>query len=127
MKLEDQVAPFELAQRMKALGFPQATCFKWQAIRHGSRSENWLDDSNSVHVWEIESESCAAPTVAEMGEWLPENLRIWHGKSIGDQRWIVYCEHGDILASYGATMAKAIAHFLIALAEAGTLDPNGLL
>ena len=128
MRLEEQVAPLALAQRMKDLGFPQNTYFAWFAMleKSGERTGR----VSRRHGRNLRGNDCAAPTVAGMGEWLPDmadsthderghhgqvELRFW--ASLGVQNAQAY---------WGATEAEARARLLIALAEAGALDPKGL-
>ena len=67
MTLEDQVAPFDHALRMRIKGFPQETAFHWRCGRDGVI---WLC-SRSKELVALGEFICAAPTVAEMGEWMP--------------------------------------------------------
>jgi len=62
VRLEDQVAPFRMALRMREMGFPQNTEFHWRTTGLFSRIEAAVAPGDLI---------CAAPTVAEMGEWLP--------------------------------------------------------
>lgn len=119
MNLEDQVAPLALAQRMKELGFPQETLAAWVTEgddpRAMTREEIAFDrdSSASAGVWQ---ELCAAPTVAEMGEWLPGYATSCKMSPDADHRWEA---EDDILEApeEGATEAEARARLCIHLAE----------
>jgi len=145
MKLEDQVAPLDLARRLKALGFPQDTHFCWHEGSETDTSDPFVAETGDTFEHRI---LCAAPAVAEMGEWLPGQLDNGRGailetqkrneffddEPIEDERvqFIAqYSGHGFAagevrLKGSGATEAEARARLLIALAESGALDPKTL-
>jgi hypothetical protein len=143
MNLEDQVAPLALAQRMKELGFPQDTAFSWYVRRDaaGAVIEDGhprlrLSDGAQVadgaydippgyegsHIrreqmlvkWESRCE-CAAPTVAEMGEWLPDDVHIMR-RNTSKGMFHVFGDDEDYVGCWGASAAEAIAHKLITVA-----------
>lgn len=117
MKLEDQVAPLALAQRMKEMGFPQDTQFEWW--EEGSRS--WVEAQQN---WADRAEHIAAPTVAEMGEWLMTCNRETASRRQGNR-----CEAIIALLEpqgSGKHEAEARASLLIALAESGAINPKAL-
>lgn len=137
MKLEDQVAPLELARKMKALGFPQKTEFVWHEIgpgqvvgpaedgtgaRYKAMTDVLVRGADRTH---LVIPICAAPTVAEMGEWLPnfsnsfrdsQFIGAWTAGSRGVDGPSPLCE--------GKTEAEARARLLIALAQAGAIRPQ---
>lgn len=146
MKLEDGVAPLELAREMKTLGFPQETLFAWYAVAGGivaprDRSlarENWFSARPNTEV--PSAAACAAPTVAEMGEWLPTEINghylevahaltgwsYYYANDGGDGlRSVLPCtrSQSDAMAF---TEAEARARLLIALAKDGAIDVRGL-
>lgn len=128
MTLEDQAAPLAQAQEMKALGFPQETEYSYferdEAFALAHSVETQFD-------WE---KRCAAPTVAEMGEWmtrrdlLPDTAPRWELTMWRDRNgnWWHDRHPGcdEIACSGHATEAEARARLLIALANAGVLDPK---
>lgn len=129
MKLEDQVAPLALARRMKELGFPQETFLGWDAydgtpILVVRQSEAVLGID-----WVPAEIECAAPTVAEMGEALPEGFDSgkWGRYRAGDDDlWGAcarrkYGDQGDPSIWDAATEAEARARLWVALAEAGAI------
>ncbi len=78
MKLEKQVPSLELCKKLKELGYPQEGLFMWdtnEKLRVGidkvnhPHSKTAYPDTIELEVsgedWSI------APTVAELGEWLP--------------------------------------------------------
>jgi hypothetical protein len=85
MKLEDQVAPLALAQLMMDQGFPQETCYAWwdwpgmpdpSPTVQLQGSPPWRAEAHPRgHVLQAMGiQLCAAPTVAEMGEWMPSGF-----------------------------------------------------
>lgn len=126
MKLEDQVAPLALAQRMKELGFPQETVFVW--VMRGVPVPGvtpWGDPPPHQPDVQLSHEDdtpviCAAPTVAEMGEWLPDKLGVGSWASSGRY----FCGEDDSETTIGATVAateaEARAKMLILLATSIT-------
>lgn len=86
MKLESQVCSLDLAKRLEELGVKQESMFFWNGKReyirtglgaHDGVNEAWRkDDKLTWEIGRIESEhpsceeSCAAFTVAELGEYL---------------------------------------------------------
>lgn len=147
MEIDHQVAPFELAQRMNTLGFPQDTYFRWL----GDPKSHWVAGPEDAGYGPDggKASECAAPTVAEMGEWLPVELDSHHHLVISRRVtwfrnghwvrselagcWSIHyqresAEGGrDSLFPEGApTEAEARARLLVALAESGALDPKSL-
>ena len=104
MNLESQVAPLVLALRMKELGFPQDTGLEWYKDEGAVIHRRVGIGGHATGGWSIRL--CAAPTVAEMGEWFepgsePKRVR-------------------------GQTEAESRARLLIALAEAGAIKTEAL-
>lgn len=138
MRLEDQVAPLELARQMREMGFPQETCFGWLKPYEGPArgfpdvitgpNEPWIGALPHFQFAVI----CAAPTVAEMGEWLPAGCAtVQLSKPFSGCDWYAHTKRGDppqgvIAHDHGATEAEARARLLLALAQSGALDPRGL-
>jgi hypothetical protein len=134
VRLEDQVAPLALAQRMKELGFPQglddaAVYFFWVQDRMSKWPE--VVERGEAHSDRDLTPICAAPTVAEMGVWLPDTFAS--GKQLvieeNDPLWHAYpgLSYGEPMdpETEGHTEAEARARLLIALAEAGLLATEG--
>jgi len=131
MNLESQVAPLAEALRMKELGFPQDTEFTWwRTLPDGKpQVEGPVGGYYESHEFEA---LCAAPTVAEMGEWMPRSIgeyglevTAWES---GVWNLSYFDEKGNTLDHYGtgSSEAEARARLLIALAESGALDVKGL-
>jgi hypothetical protein len=121
MTLEDQVAPLALALRMKELGFPQETCFEWAdgevlILRH----DESLGPEPPLPVWAMPKPLCAAPTVAEMGEWL---LEFWYSRR-GVNGWECgRSMRGELVEmGEGRTEAEARAKTLIVAVDERLLD-----
>lgn len=130
MKLEQQVVSLELAQKMKELGFKQESLYYY--------SELSLKPNGATH-WQLgdfkfytSNNHASAYTVAELGEMLPDNIKVdgnsyWYEErkthiSDGEIYYIVYYkfEHptkGDVIAFNGNTEADARAKMLIYLVE----------
>lgn len=111
MKLEDQVPSRELCQKLEKLGYPQEGLF--QHIEGGNITPNkTCYHKEKTSYWEVCL--CVAPTVAEMGEWLPDayKSRRYSGKYYAEQ----YEDDFD-LCEGSSTEANARAKLLIYLAE----------
>lgn len=119
---EDQVAPLELARRMKELGFPQDCLFAW--FKSGSTwvcADVYNERIDGNPAYRIE---CAAPTVAEIGEALPDGAgsRAWSRQSIGQKVWGAAEYVGDevdpgIQIEDCSTEVEARARLWIAMSE----------
>jgi hypothetical protein len=77
MKLENQVTNLEISKRLKELGIPQCSYFKWTdwhngVLNFGQPSENFRGEWHVVTtpVW-LDETVVSAFTVAELGEMLP--------------------------------------------------------
>lgn len=75
MKLEDICTSQELSKKLKEAGYPQDTYFNWV-------SENWIKDDweERIEVNDYDFDCpikviASAPTVAELGEALPLDVR----------------------------------------------------
>jgi hypothetical protein len=145
MKLEDQVAPLKLAVKMKELGFPQETCFVWAGV--GTTFLNGVDvsepevverrtgqpivlvayedyDGTTGLTTRLPIPHCAAPTVAEMGEWLREGTTTVR---VG-ARWTSWANRkkkGDKNPG-SETEAASRARMLLAAAKHGHIVPAEL-
>ena len=118
MKLEQQVPTLELCKKLKDLGYPQEGLWFWAVeMKMGNETNKWSLCQHS-HLLP-EHPKYVAPTVAEMGEWLP-NVTI--DKWVGDNSWMVeYCEDGKTVE--GKTQANARAKMLIWLVENTRFQP----
>lgn len=86
MKLEDQVVSLELAEQLKEAGYPQVGLFNYpicfSITQQGRDYQNsfvcgiTFDPNNKKDQMMDEFDSIVAPTVAELGEKLPQVLRI---------------------------------------------------
>jgi len=63
MKLSEQVVSLELAKKLKELGYPQESLWYWNSNGEIRRVDGFFDDDSKFIA--------VAPTVAELGEWLP--------------------------------------------------------
>lgn len=69
MELKDQVSNFGLSKRLKELGVKQESEWYWV-----KRNNKWvIEIGDNVSLAE---ESYSAPTVAELGEMLPKDIKI---------------------------------------------------
>lgn len=84
MKLGQQVTNLELSEKLKELGYPQEGLFWWIDVS-GYFEQQYavmhLDESAFGNKHITENIVCVAPTVAELGEWLP--FKIEMGKDTG--------------------------------------------
>jgi hypothetical protein len=122
MSIEDQVAPFIQAERMARRGFPQETLFEWCTGRERDTDGVFLAGSRP-DLFVI----CAAPTVAEMGEWMPagdSTVRRANG-SWTTGRGI---KHSGVKASKpgSRTESESRARMLLAAAASKRIDPKSL-
>lgn len=146
MKLEDQVAPFELARKMRQLGFPQNEGGELVSGRPPRSYFVWIARTNTdtAHLYPYVDAATsgdeylvAAYTVAELGEWLPITMnmdRIDYEMTAQKRpgKWAAGFFEGYrtecewLFENEATTEAAARSHLLIALAESGALDPKGL-
>lgn len=136
MKLESQVAPLALAQRMKALGFPgeDRTLFVWITAEADGRE--WPPCVTLYRDAAVSGNEYLAPaySVAEMLVWLPAltyTLRKKYGADEGatacaEDAWDVNDNDEGRWACYSLGIAESLALLLLNLAESGALDPRGL-
>jgi hypothetical protein len=117
MKLEDQVAPLKQALRMKELGFPQETFAAWRSYP-GEAARVMAHET--IAAWAEERSDlpssallCAAPTVAEMGEWMPRSERIGRPGWRDGKDYACYEDGADMIGVNAATMAEAMAERLV--------------
>lgn len=73
MKLEEQVASLELSKKLKELGYKQEGLFWWYDL--GQTSPILLYINYGQKPIKTLHEKFVAPTVAELGEWLPNDSR----------------------------------------------------
>lgn len=123
MKLEDQVAPLYLAVRMKDLGFPQDTELVWVMAEDPETANvqvRWLAIENGVEI------DVAAPTVAEMGEWLPEKYYSYRTELPPPARpmWMACNAQLESIDFEAYSEAEVRALTLIRLAELHALNPR---
>ena len=79
MKLEQQVVSLELAKELKEAGYPQEGIWSWS----DNKDRVWLVPTKIADKhW---MEYTVAPTVAELGEALPDIQMAKFGE--GDKRW----------------------------------------
>lgn len=85
MTLEQEVTNSELSQKLKELGYPQEGLFYWEWTYD---NYNGYDRDDHIIVYgepnvKAKNEFCVAPTVAELGEWLPRTLKDANGRIYG--------------------------------------------
>ena len=91
MKLENQVVNLDLSKQLKETDYPQKGLF-WYIIK-----ESFLTKKSVGSLWYYKEnfsgqEICVAPTVAELGEALPENcLSSKNSRSTGEREVIWTC------------------------------------
>jgi len=75
MKLEQQVTNLELAKKLKKLGVNQESLFYWhlESGHYFVVGDNKLEDEDSRYLF-------SAFTVAELGEMLPEIIKVDHNR-----------------------------------------------
>jgi hypothetical protein len=72
MKWGAQFPSIDQARELQALGFPQDTAFHWTV--GGEDLDVFAIVEWNEDAAQVASKICAAPTVAEMGEWLRASL-----------------------------------------------------
>ena len=121
LPLEQQVAPLALCRRLKELGAPQETHFRWTRSEAGPRDV--VLDTYTAVKFSVRTH-CAAYTVAELGAMLPGGFTIdrdpYSEARFGHVVWTArFDRNGQALIEDGQTEAEARAALLIALAECG--------
>ena len=133
MKLEDQVVSLELVKKMKELGFPQDTLWYWvlcdwnvdyeivpfESFMYLSsdKKEVYEDYGHETGSYDIK-EIYSAPTPAELGEALPEEMNC----AKYNNKWIVYnFRNVNGVVMKADTEADARAKMIIYLIENGLL------
>lgn len=124
MKIEKQVCSLELSNKLKELGVPQKSLFRWiDGLVHG---KNDVKSYGYEEVWgdkEFWKDGISAFTVAELGEMCKETAWTFWGLRKGKWNWICENDHREILAD---TEADARAAMLIYLIEQDLINPNNL-
>lgn len=99
MKLEQQVCSLELAKKLKELGVKQESLFMWAPSKNGYGMEIRLKRKISFERSEF---VYSAYTVAELGEMLPQILKIKKIKyqlfvsvAVDKQWFVVYANEKD--------------------------------
>jgi len=99
MKLEQQVVNLELSQKLKELGVKQESLFYWNYNDAVPKQGWYLDDENLAYPKE---HTCHAYTGAELGEMLPQILKIKKIKyqlfvsvAVDKQWFVVYANEKD--------------------------------
>ena len=124
MNLETQVANLELSKQLKELGYPQDSLFHWVKysnlgkIEYAVYTQRQIDKAN-LDEWDFEV-ICYAPTVAELGEELPENVLSYRW----DNRYLAVAREKDNRVIYqlcSDTEANARAKMKIYLSKTNLL------
>lgn len=133
MDIEQQVPTLELCRKLEELGYPQEGLFWWSGDDRswsisGSVSGFGAAIEGSSYVYESK-EICLAPTVAELGEWLPTNTQVklnWRqGHAIATRNILKFgnnIENEGNMTIVERTEANARAKMLIWLAENKYVD-----
>lgn len=119
LPIEKQVCSLELAKRLKELGVPKESYFKWHSVKGDREKDCYVTHDDAGYGYEL----CAAFTVAELGEMLPHKYQMVKGVS-GDS-WLV-CQNGKMLTgpnSIAKTLADAMAQMVIYLIENKLVSP----
>ena len=116
LKLESQVCSLELAKKLKELGVPQESLWRW--VIDPKSSKYYLTRSQSFQ------NGYSAFTVAELGQILKYNYKYFMEPVIeGDMDFdIVHEFHCNLQIE---TEANARAKMLIHLIEQGIVNPKG--
>lgn len=127
MEISEQVVSLKLAKRLKELGYPQEGLWYWVKEcwdlgkcdkKLMTKSEMSVREDYNRYTYKV---ICTAPTVAELGEWLPEAL-------FGEENIYILYEDCCVIefVSFGGyfycnekTEANARARILIWLVENG--------
>ena len=88
---QQQCTNLELSQELKKLGYPQESLFKW----HSKTDENGKLCHTSLEYFpgKCINEDIAAPTVAELGERLPDYFISMKRNWLAD--WKCFDGHGE--------------------------------
>lgn len=125
MNIEQQVVSLELAKKMKELGFPQESLFKWHSKIN--------DDGKNVHTelvyfpTEQMKQDYSAYTVAELGEILKEidhPVPYWCSQQLV-KSWCMF-KNKEAYDIQEANEANARAKCLIYLAENNLINPKDI-
>ena len=130
LKLEAQVPSLELCKKLKSFSYPQEGLFWW--------TNTWDKDEWQVDMYPIievmkdgkkrKPVKFIAPTVAEMGEWLPNYVKddtnyLQIVKSNDGKFWFIQYDNGfGNMETEGKTEANARAKCLIWLVENDYID-----
>ena len=105
MKIEQQVVSLELAKQLKEAGFKQDSKWWWWVNKLSPKSKpsvSYYGDNKPIKDWEC----IAAPTVAELGERLPNRCKTrWFTEQVsGLSSWV--CRLWDCDADGKATFGQ---------------------
>jgi len=84
LKLEQRVPSLSLCKKLKSISYPQEGLFWWK--RYYKTDKYFLTDTNNPEAQFMTSgvdDYIVAPTVAEMGEWLPNYIDDVDGTGYG--------------------------------------------
>lgn len=116
MELEKQVASLELSKELKDLGYPQKGLFSWKCYGFNvpdAEQELLYGDPMNYENKYTNPIVFVAPTVAELGEWLPIECR--YGQAL-DLDWFVSFEGMESII-LSSNEANSRAKMLIWLVE----------
>ncbi len=95
MELKDQVVSLELSRELKKAGYPQKGYFWWEngyrKVYYGHVNHEKDDGSYwriFLHKPITSPEYCVTPTVAELGERLPDYFHSIRDKGCFPNKWI---------------------------------------
>ena len=79
MELTEQMPTLELCKKLKALGYPQEGLFYWTGKADFPEGHALEGDNGTRRIVyqpdKLPSKGFVAPTVAELGEWLPRVIK----------------------------------------------------
>ena len=127
--LEDQVVSLKLAMEMRDTGFPQDSYFSHLKTIYGDRVGRYVGVSSST------CPCAAAYTVAELGQWLPDSIRledVGSGLPLSIKKYeglweVWYGWHYSVYRTVNAKkLTDACAKMLLWLAGNGHIHPKEL-
>ena len=117
-----QVCSLELSKRLKELGYPQKGLWWWAPKQDGSYGVVCDRNNNGdTGVTIFIKRDCVAPTVAELGERLPDRFFSYRREDKGWQVGDKVKDCWNIWAFGGDTEAEARGQMLAYLKENGLL------
>jgi len=120
MWIEREVPSLELCKRLKELGYPQSEGWYWEVYRSGKKLLVYYSEFRGIskyHPGTHPEKIIKAPTVRELGEWLPSDYRLDFLKFTNEFQISFIAKNGHICRD--TTEANVRAKMLIWLLENG--------